>query len=76
MSLAKARKLNGCQTKMTRWAAASDEELKEDESSSESDSDSKELVGSTETLDLPKDTELELDSLCMIHKGQMIFVTR
>ena len=41
----------------------SDEELKEDESSLESSSDSGELVGSTETLDFLKDTELELDSL-------------
>ena len=40
-----------------------DEELKEDESSLNSSSDSGELVGSTETLDFLKDTELELDSL-------------
>ena len=39
-----------------------DKELKEYESSSKSDSASEELVGSTETSEFPKDTELELDS--------------
>ena len=57
MSLAKARKMKGHQTKTMRWAAASNKELKEDESSLESNSDSKELVGSTETSDFPKDTD-------------------
>ena len=42
---------------------SSDKELKEDESSLEFDSDSKEFVGSAETWDFPNNTELELDSL-------------
>ena len=47
-------------------------------SSPESNSDSKELVGSAETADFSKDTELELDSVGMIaleggtHSGGMI----
>ena len=40
----------------------SDEELKEYESYSESDSDPEELVGSAEKLNFTKDTELDLDS--------------
>ena len=39
----------------------SDKKLKEDESSSETEPDSKELVGSAEMSHFPKDTELELD---------------
>lgn len=44
----------------------SDKESKDDKSSSESDLDSEELMGSTGMSDSPKDTELELDSLGMI----------